>query len=116
MSANVTLTRHAGTRLQQRGIKSEAVARLLEFGSVEFDHMGGRIFYFDKRSWRRLEKALGERGAPCAEHLDGIYAVVGDDGAVITVGHRQRRILHDRKPPARGRFGWQHRTRMSDYN
>lgn len=103
MADNIPLTEHAGKRLQQRGIRPDTIDFLLAYGAVEFDHNGACIYYLDKRGRRRLERDLGEDAARRAETLDGIYAVVRTDGAVVTAGHRRRRIYHDRK---RGSYPW----------
>jgi hypothetical protein len=102
------LTRHASKRLQQRGIPPAAVDALLSYGAVEFDHQGGSIYYLDKRSRRRMEGALNESGPRQVKALRSIYAVVGPDGEVVTVGHRRRRIFSDRKG---GTYAWQRRRR-----
>ncbi len=85
------LTRHAQARMQQRGIAPEALERLLEFGREAFDHRGHAVvLYFDKKARRRLSRA--EPGRKDLERLARMYAVLLDAGAVITVGHRSRRI------------------------
>jgi len=74
------LTPHAVARMQQRGIRPEALEDLLDFGAARHLHQRGvEIVFWDKK-WR--PKRRGAR----------IYAVVGADGVVITVGHRYRRI------------------------
>ena len=98
MSRALNLTNHAAKRLQQRGIRPESVDLLLSLGSAEFDHNGACIYHLDKRSRRRIENELGADGMRQVETLSGLYVVVGGDGAVVTVGHRQRRIFQDRKP------------------
>lgn len=82
------LTVHARARMQQRGIRAEALERLLEFGREAFDHRGNVVLYFDKAARRRLARTAPrdiEGTARC-------YAVVSGQGAVVTVGHRYRRI------------------------
>ena len=85
------LTSHAAARMQQRGIRPEMLACLLEFGAVVHDHRGGRIVYLDRRGCRRLVRA-GAARRPQAEAWRGIYAVLGRDGRITTVGHRHRRL------------------------
>lgn len=97
------LTQHAEKRLQQRGIRPEAVDLLMSFGTVEVDHNGACNYYIDKCSRRRVENQLGGQGLRQLEAIGQLYLVVNTDGEVITVGHRQRRIYHDRKP---GSFPW----------
>jgi hypothetical protein len=90
----LNLTHHARTRLQQRGIPSVVVERLLDFGREEYDHRGSRVVYFDRRARSRLQKALGGDSYRRIErHLDA-YAVLGEHDEVITVGHRTHRINH----------------------
>jgi hypothetical protein len=86
------LTHHAQARLQQRGIPSDVIESLLDFGHEIHDHRGSLICYFDRQARARLRAAWGQSVYKRIEpHLDA-YAVIGDNGDVITVGHRTRRI------------------------
>jgi hypothetical protein len=58
---------HARARMQQRGIRSDALEALLAFGSARHLHGKGRELVF-----------------------------LGSDGTVVTVGHRFRRVRKDR--------------------
>ena len=84
------VTRHAQARMQQRGIRPDAVEYLLQFGREAFDHRGGVVLYFDKAARRRFARAAP--GAKNLERLARCYAVLSGDGEVLTVGHRYRRI------------------------
>ena len=95
------LTRHATARMQQRGIRAQALEALLDFGRERHIHFRGReIVYFDKKARARLarSRAVVPRSravAPAkagAERFSRTYAILGSDGTVITVGHRFRRI------------------------
>ena len=66
------LTRHAAARMQQRGISTRALEALLEHGRVRPGPGGSEIVLFRKT-----------------------YAVLGAGGAVLTVGHRTRRLPRD---------------------
>jgi hypothetical protein len=89
------LTPHARARMQQRGIRPQAVEALLDFGHVRHLHNGGReIVYFDKKAKARLARANPD-SARAAEKLTRTYAIVGSNGVVITVGHRYRRVASD---------------------
>ncbi len=77
------LTRHAKTRMQQRGIRPEMLEALLDHGRVARAGGGCDIVYFDKHARAALA---------AAERVRNSYAILGSDGAVITVGHRTRRI------------------------
>jgi hypothetical protein len=88
----LTMTHHAQTRLQQRGIPPTVVESLLDFGHEVHDHRGSRIVYFDHQARRQLRRQVGPESYKRIEaHLDA-YVVVADTGEVITVGHRTRRI------------------------
>ena len=92
---NSTLTPHARARMQQRGIRPEALEALLDFGRVRYLHDHGReIVYFDKKAKARLSRADPE-AAREAQKLTQTYAIMGSNGVVITVGHRYRRIAQD---------------------
>ena len=84
-------TAHARTRMQQRGIRPDAVEALLAYGRVRHLHDVGReLVFFDKKARARLRK---ERGAAAeAAALARTYAILAADGTVITVGHRYRRV------------------------
>jgi hypothetical protein len=89
------MTDHAQVRTKQRGIPIPIVDLLLEFGSVVHDHRKGKIVFFDAASRRRV---LRTKGKAFLRRIDGrldCYAVIGSDGAVVTVGHRHKRIVRD---------------------
>lgn len=92
MSAN--LTPHARSRMQQRGIRPEALEALLDFGRTAHVDRAREIVFFDKAARARLARQ-NPAAAREAERLRRTYAIVGSDGAVITVGHRYRRIPRD---------------------
>lgn len=84
------LSHHARARMQQRGIPTEHVERLLAYGCEVHDRHGIVIVYFDRAARRRVERA---RAATRHEldRLCGMYVVMAG-GVVATVGHRYRRV------------------------
>ncbi len=75
---SVSLTDHARARMQQRGIRPDALEALFELGRVCHLHSQGcELVYFGKKARKRFPN---------------IYAVVGANGVVVTVGHRYRRV------------------------
>lgn len=84
-------TKHAACRLQQRGISQMVVDLLLQFGRSEPSGSGTSKFFFDKHSRRKVKAYAGSLAGMLEDHLD-VYAVVGADTQVITVGHRLERI------------------------
>jgi Domain of unknown function (DUF4258) len=92
---NLPLTPHAAARMQQRGIRPEALEALLAFGRVRHLHEdGSEIIYFDKKTRARLARAKPDAAREAAK-LTRTYAIMGSTGVVITVGHRYRRIRRD---------------------
>ena len=85
------LSRHAAIRSQQRGIPPHAIDYLLDFGREHHDHHGAVILLLDRTATKRLARSAGLRG-PQVDNLRGLYAVVGHNGQVKTVGHRTRRL------------------------
>ncbi|MEI7843946.1 MAG: hypothetical protein WCI39_13060 [Gallionellaceae bacterium] len=89
---SITMTQHANIRKQQRGISESVLDCLLEFGRVTHDNRGGEVLYFDKRAKQRCLTTMGK---DVYRRLDGhfdVYAVRGLDGALVTVGHRCKRL------------------------
>lgn len=88
----MSFTRHAEARLQQRAIPAFVVDLLERFGSTTRCGGADRLF-FDKPGRKRLERYLGgARSLRLIRPLLDLYAVVSDDGRVVTVGHRSKRI------------------------
>ena len=85
------LTDHARVRMQQRGIPAAALDALLDYGVVRHAGGGRDIVFFDKRSRTRLARD-GVLDGAAADRACKSYAIVESNGAVITVGHRYRRI------------------------
>ena len=72
-------THHARARMQQRGIPAAAIEALLDYGRSAPAGRGCELLFFGNAAGkgRRYRRT---------------YAVLGRDGAVLTVGHRYRRI------------------------
>ena len=88
----MNLTQHARLRMQQRGIPRQAVDYVLAYGRVSHDHRGGCVVWLDKRGKARLGREEGWQAVRKLDKHLNAYAVMGADGAVLTVGHRYRRI------------------------
>ena len=89
---SVTMTNHAAVRKQQRGISETVLDCLLEFGKACHDNRGGEVLYFDKRAKQRCLTVMGKDLYRRLDGHLGIYAVRGLDGALVTVGHRCKRM------------------------
>lgn len=87
-----SLTNHARARLQQRGISSIVLDCLMQYGRKVHDHRGGEIVFFDHQARERLRRQVAPDEYKVVEPKLDAYAVIGPDGAVLTVGHRTKRI------------------------
>ena len=76
---NNFFTAHARCRMQQRGIPPAAIEALLDDGRSAPAGRGCEVLFF-------------ERAAARGRRFGRTYAVLGRDGAVISVGHRYRRL------------------------
>ncbi len=84
-------TRHAETRCQQRGIRSEVVDALMAYGRRRTRH-GADVYFMDRTTRERARADLGRIGyGRIADRLDA-YLVVSDDGQVITAAKRLKRL------------------------
>ena len=94
-SALYSLTKHAGVRVQQRGVDRRVLDCLLNYGHHEPDHKGCQIVTFDGQA---LDELAGPEYRPAmrrASDSRNLYAVVDSTGVVITAGHRFRRVPRD---------------------
>ena len=88
----MSLTHHASVRLQQRAIPPFMVELLERFGTTMRCDGAERLF-FDKAARKRLERHLG--GHRSLRHVEpwlNVYVVIGDNGRLVTVGHRSKRL------------------------
>lgn len=77
------LTRHAETRVRQRSIPASVVDALLDFGERARAGTGAEVCYFSKKAWKRFAAYLGQE-ARHFERYRACYAVIADDGQVVT--------------------------------
>ena len=88
-----TITTHAATRMQQRAIPEAAIEMLLDYGTTK-RAKGADRFFFDRAARQRLQRDLSEQAVrKIARFLDA-YALVSDDGAIITAAWRTGRFLN----------------------
>lgn len=97
------LTRHARTRLQQRGITIDQVTKVLDYGSVQRAH-GASRYFLDKAARQRIAVSMPDE-LRSLQALD-IQVVVSNDGALITAAHRTKRLW--RQIQSRGRAAPKH--------
>lgn len=88
---DIPMTVHAAQRFAQRGFKAEHVTALLAYGR-RVRNRGAFVVYMDKKARRRAREALGPKRYARIERALDAYAVVADDGAVVTLVKRSRRL------------------------
>ncbi len=87
------ISKHAERRLRQRGIPPLVIRWLIDFGQMRYDHQGGIVYYFDRRSRRNLGLEFGSKVvARLSDFLNAYVVSSVCDEAVITVGHRCKRF------------------------
>lgn len=88
----MSVARHAAVRLQQRAIPPFIIELLKRFGS-EMRCGGAERLFFDKAARKGIEHHMG--GHRSLRHVEpwlNVYAVIGDNGRLVTVAHRSRRL------------------------
>lgn len=86
------LSRHAEARSQQRGITLNLIDLLLDFGQERHVGHGATVLSFPKRARERLRRDLPRKiYASISSKLD-VYAVIGDRGNIMTLGHRYQHL------------------------
>ena len=82
------LSRHASKRSRQRAIPASVIDALIDFDDRARSGSGADICYFTKRSWKRFAAYLGQE-ARHFERYRAAYAIVADDGLVVTACWRR---------------------------
>ena len=84
---NVILTRHGCTRMQQRSVSPFVIELLVRFGEEQSSN-GATILSFSKKSLKRVHAYCGSARVHDERKLRKTYAVMGDQGELITCGYR----------------------------
>lgn len=86
-------TRHAEQRAQQRCVPPLIRDWLADYGTRMPDRRGGVVCFFDQKSRKRLSSYVGKEVVKrLAPLLDSYLVLSADEGSVITMGWRYRRI------------------------
>ena len=88
---NLSTTKHAEARIQQRSIPPAIIDWLLDFGARERSQ-GCDIVFFDKKAKKRMSQELGPQIVKCISKFLDVYAIISNDGDVVTAGHRFKHI------------------------
>jgi hypothetical protein len=88
----VEMSCHALRRSRQRSVPAFVVDLLEEFGAAERCGGAERLF-FNRTARERLRARIVAKQEVCRiERYLNCYAVVGDNGRVVTVGWRTKRL------------------------
>lgn len=88
------LSKHAVVRQQQRGIPPIVVELLLDWGRSEPARgTACTRYFFDENARRGIKAHYGQMASQVSRYLD-CYALVSDEGIVITVAHQIRNFSH----------------------
>lgn len=85
-------SKHFESRARQRAIPPVVFDWLEAYGEEEYDHHGGIIMFFSKRSKRLLERDLGRHFVQQNHKYLNAYKVTTTDGQLITTGWRTKRV------------------------
>lgn len=88
-----TFTDHGARRLQQRGISTADVERVVRYGKPLHKH-GAVRYYLDQTGRRRLQDVEGDSVMRQAANKLDIFVVVSRSGALVTAGYRDGRMRH----------------------
>ena len=91
----IGMTKHAGIRVQQRGVNRDVLECLLTHGRHEPDHKGCHVVTFDGRALDNLSRFEPKELNARAVGARNLYAVVDSNGVVVTAGYRFRRVPRD---------------------
>lgn len=87
----LNLTAHAETRANQRGIRRETMALLLDYGVTRI-RGGAEVIYMDQASRRKVREDLGDKAYARIERALDAYLVLAEDGSVMTCAHRRKSL------------------------
>jgi len=90
---NLNRTNHAQVRHQNRATIPLIESLLWDCGTWQRANSSAWIVFFDKAALKRLRRILGgDRSLRLIEGHTNNYLIVGDDGQIITTGHRTKHI------------------------
>ncbi len=91
-SIQLTFTKHAAKRCQQRGISQDAVHVLYRYGKRQHTYDGGVSYAMDKKTRRTAKKDMGETAYRRIESQLDSYIIVKLNGVLVTAAHRLERL------------------------
>lgn len=83
---------HARQRCQQRGICTEVINLIADYGTIHY-HEGAEIVFLEEKDLKFLSSEL-EIKKQLLDRCKGVYIVMAE-GHVVTVCHMQRKFKRD---------------------
>ena len=87
----VSFTKHASARCQQRGIGKKIIPLIMDYGHFNYGREGSKIYCLSKTERSMIRADLGKSQFSKIEKQLG-YVVLSRDNKVITVGHTYKRV------------------------
>jgi len=89
-------SQHSISRAHQRSIPTLIIDLLIKHGAIEYDHRGVALYFFDKKAWKAIGYDAGHHVTSFMRKLyNDTCAIISNDGTIITVEHRYKRIKHN---------------------
>lgn len=84
------MSNHAHHRAQKRSVPAQIIEMLQTYGATQRSH-GREIWFFDHHARKQIARDFGDAFRQFERWMN-VYAVVADNGLVVTVGHRTAKI------------------------
>jgi hypothetical protein len=89
---DIQFYKHATSRHQQRSIPMDVLEYIYDFGRWDYTSHGVEIAYLDKRGRKRFVETFSEKYSSRLGKFTHVYLILAQNGKVITVGYRYKRI------------------------
>ena len=90
----MNISKHASLRQQQRCIPPLIIDWLLDFGEQKNDGRGCSIRFFTKKSRKLISRKAGSQVVGLLSRYMDSYLVESNDGTIVTMGYRFKRVKH----------------------
>jgi len=87
----VSFTKHASVRCQQRGIGKKIIPLIMDYGHFNYGREGSKVYCLSKTERSMIRADLGKSLFNKIEKQLG-YVVLSRNNKVITVGHTYKRV------------------------
>ena len=88
----IRFTRHALTRMNQRGIKIKTFSLLKDYGHLNYTRNGALVLSVDKREKCFIRSDLGKKNFKKFEKQLNTFFVISEEGVVITAARSYKRV------------------------